>query len=262
MSTDVLPPPDFEIDHPQEYAPYFLNNSREIQFYLDLLAKRHNLITAHVDDGGEFFATSILAVDAENQQLFLDPAQEAADDRLALGAQRLTLLALLDRIKMQFRLPALHPVQYQGRRVYAAPLPSALLRLQRREFFRLEPPVNNPLFCNLRARDIMGREQDFKLRVTDISGGGIGLSGPVEAIEYFPTSSHLDNCRLEIPGELTLLLNLRVRKAVEVSTSTGQHALRVGCEYVDLPGSRLGVIERYITRIERERKAKATGIGQ
>ena len=52
----------------------------------------------------------------------------------------------------------------------------------------------------------------------------------------------------------------RVRKAVEYSASNGLHNLRIGCEYVDLAGSRLAMIERYITRIERERKAKATGL--
>lgn len=55
-------------------------------------------------------------------------------------------------------------------------------------------------------------------------------------------------------------MNLRVRKSVEMSDRTGQHSLRIGCEFANLPGARLAFIERYITRIERERKARDTGL--
>jgi len=45
-----------------------------------------------------------------------------------------------------------------------------------------------------------------------------------------------------------------------MSDRSGLHNLRIGCEFANLPSSRLGFIERYITRIERERKARDTGL--
>ena len=58
-----------------------------------------------------------------------------------------------------------------------------------------------------------------------------------------------------------LVCNLIVRNAFDVTTKTGNHHLRVGCEYVNLPGTRLTMIQRYITRVERERKARMSGMG-
>jgi len=53
---------------------------------------------------------------------------------------------------------------------------------------------------------------------------------------------------------------LCVRNAFPVTTKTGNQYLRLGCEYLDLPGTRLTMIQRYITRIERERKARLSGL--
>lgn len=262
MAYEQLTSSAFEIDRPQEFAPYFLHSAREIAFYLNLLAKRHSLMTAHVEGSDQFFLTSVVTVDEENGLLLLDPAQLPEDHRLALSARRLTVLATQDRVKMQFKLPALKEEIVGGRRAYVAPLPAKLLRLQRREFFRLEPPLSSPVLCTVRASDGGGQSRNFKLRVADISGGGVGLHGPIEAIDYFPTGTRLEDCRLDIPGELPVLVNLRIRKSVEISMNTGQHTLRVGCEYVSLPGNRLATIERYIARIERERKARESGLAQ
>jgi hypothetical protein len=55
-------------------------------------------------------------------------------------------------------------------------------------------------------------------------------------------------------------VNLRVCKAFDLSTQDGQHHLRVGCEFVNLSASRLACVERYIARIERERKARGSGL--
>ena len=37
-------------------------------------------------------------------------------------------------------------------------------------------------------------------------------------------------------------------------------AKRAGCQFVDLPGQMLTLIQRYIIRVERERKARETGM--
>lgn len=42
---------------------------------------------------------------------------------------------------------------------------------------------------------------------------------------------------------------------------SGQAFLRIGFEFLNLPGARLAQIQRYITRIERERKARDAGLG-
>lgn len=259
-SSEELPVPDFEIDHADVFADYLLGNQREILFYLNLLAKRRCIFTAYLNEGQEFFLTSILAVDESTNTLFLDPSNTAENNDKAQTARQITLVTNLERVKMQLRLPALKAVSHQGQKVLAAPIPVTMLRLQRREFFRLEPPMASPILCKLAGQAENGNLNTFELTLSDISGGGVSLIGQTELAAHFPRDAIFQQCRLEIPGEGVIQVNLRVRKTVEISDRSGNHNLRIGCEFVSLPGSRLAFIERYIARIERERKARDSGL--
>ncbi|RIX41234.1 MAG: flagellar brake protein [Rhodocyclales bacterium GT-UBC] len=260
LNNEALPLPDFEIDHPEEFGQFILGTPADIEFYLGLLARRRSIITVYINEGTHFFLSSIVALDEETRSVFLDPAQSEENNTLAVNARELTLVANLDRVKIQIRLPALQKTSYQGHGVLGASLPSQLLRLQRREFFRLEPPTATPIHCKLAAHLDDGTIKTFELILSDISGGGVSLTGTTEMSEDFQRDTLFNECRLEIPGEGVIQVNLRVRKAVEVSTESGDHNLRIGCEFVNLPSARLAFIERYITRVERERKARDTGL--
>lgn len=253
-------PPDFEIDHQNIFGQFLMEDPREIAFYLDQLVKRHSILTAYINEGQEFFLTSIVAFDQAAETLFLDPSNALENNARAQVARQITLVTNLDRIKMQMRLPALEAGKYKGQVVLTAPIPKALLRLQRREFFRLEPPLATPLRCQLAAKGADGKALTLELALSDISGGGVSLISATELAQYFPRDALFQNCRLEIPGEGVIQVNLRVRKTFEISAHSGEHNLRVGCEFFNLPGTRLAFIERYIARIERERKARASGL--
>lgn len=256
LSREESTPPIFEIDAPNEFGQFLLTNRQEVIFFLQLLWQRHSMATAYLDDGQQFFATSIVAVDEADNLLYLDPSAEPAVNQQALAARQITVVAKLDRVKMQFRLSALATEKHQDRDILCASLPASILRLQRREYFRLEPPLAAPIRCKLAAPQGDAENRIFELLLSDISGGGISLVGATEDAADFPRDALFQNCRLEIPGEGVLQVNLRVRKVIEISDRNGEHSLRIGCEFVNLPGSRQAFIERYIARIERERKAR------
>lgn len=255
---DVVP--DFEINHPEDFSQYLLSNPRDIVFFLNLLIKRRSIVTAYLDDGQKFFLTTILAIDEEAGTVLLDPPSSSEKNPQPTSAKQLTLVASQDKVKIQFQLDGPHQILYQGQTLLAAPTPSVILRLQRREFFRLEPPISHPVYCKVAALTATEKVQVFELQLSNISGGGLSLIGPIEIVDYFPREALFKECRLDIPGEGVILVNLRVRKTIEISPQSGQHSLRIGCEYIGLPSSRLAMIERYIARIERERKARDSGL--
>lgn len=259
-TAEEAPSPVFEIDQPAEFAQFMLGSRREIVFYLNQLARRHSVLTAYLDAGGQFFPSSVIAVDETENLIFIDlpPAEEQRAYPQSAG--RITLVVNLDRVKMQIRLPSLTVRAYQGHDALCAPIPEAILRLQRREFFRLEPPLATPIHCKLAAPGTDGTLRTFELTLSDISGSGVSLAAPPELGEYFPRDALFQHCRLDIPGEGVIQVNLRVHKSIEMSTRNGQRQLRIGCEFVNLPGTRLAFIEHYITRIERERQAKGSGL--
>jgi hypothetical protein len=58
-----------------------------------------------------------------------------------------------------------------------------------------------------------------------------------------------------LPDEGLLVTSLCVRNMFDVTTRSGTRYVRVGCEYVGMTSARLAMVQRYITRMERERKA-------
>lgn len=252
-------PAIFEIDQGDAYAQYLIINPLEIVFHLRGLQRQATVISLYLDDGEQFFLTRLLDVDDKRQQLALDVSQHAAMNTLATQSGKITLSATVDRIKVQIRLTALRLGEQSGKAALLATLPTQILRLQRREFFRVETPRLTPLRCQLALRREQGL-QVVDLPLFDISGGGLALIGDVALAEQFSLGELFTECQLEIPGESVLTVNLRVREVLKLETINGDHQLRLGCEFVGLPGTRLALIERYITKLERERKAKESGL--
>ena len=85
--------PVFEIDQPETYGQYFLNNRLETLINLRALQKQHATITLYLDDGTHFFLSSIVAVDEENELIFLDPSNRPEANQQSSVARQLTLSA-------------------------------------------------------------------------------------------------------------------------------------------------------------------------
>ncbi|XWX85610.1 flagellar brake protein [Dechloromonas sp. ARDL1] len=253
-------PREFEIDRFDEYAQYALDQPQEIHHYLGQLARHGELISAYLDDGRQSFLTTLLAIDTERGELFFDPPQSPEQSIAALQARQITFIVRIDRVKVQFRLNTLQATSHDQRPALKAAIPSMLLRLQRREHFRLEPPGGIPIRCSIAIAGKNSGTNSHDLPALDISGGGISLEAPIDLLDDLEPGSIFKDCRLEIPEECVLQINLQVRKVVEISSPEGPHTLRIGCSFVGVPAMRLGMIERYITRIERERTARNSGL--
>lgn len=259
LAQSSLQPAIFEIDQPEVYAPYLIQNPMEIAFHLRSLQRQGTVICLYIDDGLQFFLTRLLAIDEQGGKMILDASQNAALNTQACHSDCITLSAAVDRIKVQIRLAALQATTYQDRPAFVADTPKQILRLQRREFFRVETPCISPLRCQIVLHRPTGA-QLHDLPLFDISGGGLALIGDIEIADLFSLGEMFTECRLEIPGNSVLTVNLRVREVRKQETISGEHQLRLGCEFVGLPGTKLALIERYITKLERERKAKVSGL--
>lgn len=251
----------FELEQVELYGKYILSAPIEVLFVLRSMLRRGCMATVYFNQGRSFFLTWLLTIDGEAGQLILDIGSDEAVNREALRATRLIVTASLDNVKIQFVLDGLQLTRFDGRPAFLADIPSSLLRLQRREYFRLETSLSDPLHCRIPIAAADGTAHVLELTLLDISGGGLSLMAPTEIGDYFKTGTIFSDCRLEIPHESVIAATLCVRSSFIVSPRNGtKEYLRVGCEFVNLPGTRLTVIQRYITRVERERKAKQSGL--
>ncbi len=249
--------PDFEIDHSSEYAKYIVEQPHEVRYYLDTLATHKEFITAYINDGEQNFLTTLLHVDAESGTLLFDPPTSSELVGLASQASQITLVAWLERVKILFRTGAMAHGMFANHTALITRIPSLILRLQRREFFRLDLSAGEAVHYRITLGSFTQNSQQTQhLRVLDISAGGLSLEAPMALLDSFKPECLLSNGRLEIPGEPVLSVDLRVQKSVEISTYSGAHKLRIGCTFSHIPAMRLATIERYIARIERERTAR------
>ena len=254
------PPPQFELEQPDDYSQYLLHSRSEILAVLRSLIQKGALITVYFDQGKSFLLTSMLALNADNQGLVLDLGSNAEMNERALKAEKLILTTVVDKVKIQFSLSTLEATQYDGRSAFFGRIPDTLLRLQRREYFRLATPIANPIKLATTIRRADNSALQVSLSLLDISGGGVGLMVATDQAKLLERGNTLNECRLTLPDEGLLVTSLCVRNMFDVTTRSGTRYVRVGCEYVGMTSARLAMVQRYITRVERERKARLSGL--
>lgn len=243
---------------PGEYNQFMLRTHNEIMLVLRGLFTHVAQITVFFNEGRDMVLTTLAAV--VDDHLILDYGPSSELNHKALAAEKHFCVALLDKVRIQFILRGLTKTELDGRPAFRAALPDEVLRLQRREFYRLVTPISRPLTCHIPIPLPNGNPHSHEARVFDISGGGIGLSAPPEGVP-FGKEMRFPACRIELPEIGLVSGTLRVRSVFEITLRSGTHVRRAGCEFVNLPGPMMTLIQRYIIKVERERKARESGMG-
>ena len=252
-------PPALELDQ-QGFSQYLLYSRSEILFVLKQVMQKKCMITVYFDAGRSFFLTSLVAVSDDGVWLYLDIPSEAETGRRALGARKLMLTTMLERVKIQFSVDGVQEVTSGDRKSFAAHLPETVLRLQRREHFRLSTPVAHPLKCHIPVPQPDGSLGEIDSTVVDISGGGLGVMVSESLASAFQIGALFSSCSMNLPEEGQVAMGLCVRNAFPVTAKSGAKHWRAGCEFLELRGPHLSMVQRYITRVERERKARDAGL--
>lgn len=237
-----------------EYTKYLVSTRQEIVQILRAISKHNEMVTAYFNHGKEFFLTSIVGADAATGMLIVDCGSDADTNRRVLAADKIVFVTNLDRIKIQFNTKALVQINYQGQPAFRTPLPESLLKLQRREFYRLVTPMRESPKCII--PDLAGAKAEAS--VVDISVGGVGISGLPQDLA-FEKGQLLSQCRIVLPVEGTVVSTLELRSLQQSTLRSGELVLRVGCHFVDMPAQHQAMIQRYIIRIDRERRALVRG---
>jgi c-di-GMP-binding flagellar brake protein YcgR len=246
-----------ELLEPGDYSQYLLSARSEILFVLRALLPANTRITVYFNDGRDFLLTTLVAI--EEDAIILDCGGDAAMNTKAGEAAKLFCATQLDNVKIQFVVHGLTAVSYEGRPAFRAAIPDTVLRLQRREFFRLTVPITRPLRCILPYEKADGSRVQLEVKVVDISGGGMAIMSPPEGIG-FEADAEFPNCRIELPEVGIVVATLKVCNVFEITLRNGSVVKRAGCQFKSLPGPMLTLVQRYIIKVERERKARETGM--
>ncbi len=258
--TPEILPPGYEFEQIDDYSQYLLHSRTEILSVLRSLISKGALVTVYFDQGKSFFLTLILSLTNEGSEFVVDVGSDEEMNQKAVRATKFIFTAIVDKVRVQFSVDKLTAAEFDGRPTFTAAIPDKLLRLQRREFFRLATPVANPIRLCTTIRRAEHAPYSLEAPLLDISGGGVGLMITPSQAGIVQQGDTLENCKISLPEEGLLIATLGVRNRFDVASRNGSRFVRLGCEYIDLPAARLAAVQRYITRIERERKARLSGL--
>lgn len=244
-----------ELIRAEDDAKYLLREKADILYILRGLASSRSLVSMRLLPGTDSFLSTVVSISADGGSLLLDGSADPAVNERVERAERLDCVTRLDKIRIEFELTGHRPSHEDGRPGFRVPIPEQLLRLQRREFFRLQTPATHTITCLLPLPKADGDEELVELRILDISGGGIAVAVPPVGIEFDP-GSEFNNCRLNLPDSASISARLVVRNLFRITTRNGIEMLRAGCQFLDMPRGAEDQILRYIMRAERERSAR------
>jgi c-di-GMP-binding flagellar brake protein YcgR len=239
----------FELASMPDDARFLVNNTLEIVRTLRGLGKRNEMVSAFFNAGNALLLTSVLDVNPDANAVFLDYGSNDALNRRILDSEKIIFVTSLDSVKIQWISNRMASAMFDGREAFRIDIPGQILRLQRREYYRLTTPVINPLKCRIPTAEGMSVE----VALADISAGGIGviISQPIGVA--FEVGSVLPGCRVELPGVGAAEFTIAIQSTWEVTLRNGNKSLRAGCQFVDMRPNIQSIIQRYIIKLERDR---------
>jgi len=243
----------------ENWHDYEVQSRKEIVALLRQIGEKKQLIRMKIKGEADVCVTSVLEVDPQSGLFILDRSINPEQNERILRAGQVMCETYLDKIRILFRAGGLQPLDFGGTGALAANIPDSLIRLQRREFYRMPTPVTNPVPAVVPMPIILGGgSASFPL--ADISCGGVALLDNKMLLNS-TIGQTFTGCRIELPEIGAVTTSLQVRNALDVTMLNNKTSRRIGCMFVDISRANMAGVQRYITKLERERNARLTGLG-
>ncbi|WP_273672394.1 flagellar brake protein [Janthinobacterium fluminis] len=231
---------------------------KEIIALLRGISEKKQLIRMLIHGESDVCVTSILQVDADNNAIIMDRSIDAEQNRRILAAGGVSFETTLDKIRILFAAERILECNYENGAALTMALPPTLIRLQRREYYRMSTPVSNPVRASIPLpAELGGAVTVFPL--ADISCGGIAIMDN-KLMLGDTIGKNYPGCRIELPDVGTVTTTLQIRNSLDMTLLNNKLNRRLGCQFIDIPRPMLAHVQRYITRLERERNARIAGL--
>ena len=230
-------------------ARFHVTGTLPVAFLLVGFARTNDQFTVSFGGAQETMLTTLLDVQPAGDLLIFDCSGSADINQRFLKADRHVFSGRPKGIHVQFSTGPASEVIYGGSKEFAVALPKQIVRMQRRDTFRIETPLGRPL-------QFFGRRVDSRLLnvpAHDISVAGLGMTAPVLP-EGLSPGDRLENCHFSLPeDEHELFFSATIRHVTPQVGRTGLQQWRIGLHFEDMPTLEENRIQRYIARVERER---------
>jgi c-di-GMP-binding flagellar brake protein YcgR len=183
----------------------------------------------------------LLEIETRAGRLVFVPLSALSVASALLQAENVLFTSDHDGVPIEFTCQQPTPVRSGDMDAYAVGLPDYIIRLQRRNAYRLPAPA---IVCTLELED--GHGSVITPNVLDVSGGGLDLE--LSADQPPLSTDTLYACSMFLPALGNAWARLKV-----VSVTETPVARRYGCQFLDLTAPSELLLHRYILEEQRAR---------
>jgi flagellar brake protein len=242
----------------ENWHDYEVESRREVISLLRSIGEKNQLIRMLISGESDVCVTSILDVDPDTNSVILDCSINKEQNHRIVLARRVSFETSLDKIRILFRSDSVQETTFENGPALRIDIPESMIRLQRREYYRMATPVSNPVRVVIpMPLELGGGTNIFPL--ADISCGGIAILDNKLLLGNTIGNSY-PNCRLELPDIGPVTTSLQIRNSLDMTLLNAKTNRRLGCAFVDISRGNLANVQRYITKLERERNARIAGL--
>ncbi len=238
-----------------EHHEYVTKSRLEIRRILNSIIEQAAPVTVPVG-GDDFFLTSIVGIDEDEDFLFFACTENNQHTEQMLDQENMLCSTSLEKIKIQFGCRPIEFTPYEGQQTLKTEVPRELMRLQRREYYRMMTPANPPVKCTLSTRR-GATPVNLEFSLLDISCGGVAIITPPEI--FAPALGTVYTCLIHLPGTNPLRAQVQARNAFMITLPDGKLTERSGFAFINLTENQVSAVQRFIMELERQRKVRSIG---
>ena len=243
----------------QDLAPYQVHSRREILALLRNICEQKQMINMIASASGTSIVTAVLAIDEAEGSIIIDATQHQNVTERFLESDNVAFETALEQIRILFFVNKVESCLYADLPAFRIAVPQTMIRLQRREYYRVPTPLVSPVHCTITIPQVNTSEpRSVNVVLQNVSGGGIAIIDEHGVLDQ-TIGRIYKNCRIDLPGGTLVVASLEIRNAQEIRLPNGKHVRRLGCLFIDLPHAMMAAVQRYITKLEREQNARAAG---
>jgi c-di-GMP-binding flagellar brake protein YcgR len=241
---------------------YVIHNVKAISQILADLLKQKTTLKVSFNNGNDVYLTSVIALDTVNHAVFLDIGRDEAFNARLLASHNVTF-EKDDGIRIHWVSKRLVAANMPDGKAIKIAQPQSMVRLQRREYFRINTPITTPVLCFIPMPDPKNpnQEKTLELKLVNISIGGVGVTSLGALDPSFRPGATFSNCKMDFPDIGMTNVKLQVMSMSQIPMIDGTIKHRIGLSYVDPSRGNEGLIHRYTYMLERAAMAIANDDG-
>jgi len=226
---------------------FSIGSSITIGKYLHTMHAEENEVYVYIDSLDQSFVTEILGLDLANGFIWLGRPYDRNMLKAITADCEFVAVAFPENIKLQFCGRGIEQTHYEGTQALRIAVPKSIVRLQRRNYFRVM--ADEDMMAHVHIEE-PGLEGEYEL--VDISLAGCGISVNARA-KHFSVGQQLRQVKLAIPDHGSPLKISLVIKNIKHNPDDESHVC-LGCEMQLLLPKEESRLQRFLLAAERRQR--------